>query len=75
VTLSTGRWLQQLELVPGSTTRVSVPSKEGELFVPLAVTSASGFVPAEVEGNSDRRLLGAWIEFTPDDTSKTSTNP
>jgi hypothetical protein len=62
-------------LVPGVTQRVTVPSKEGERFVPLTVESTGGFVPAEVEANPDRRLLGAWIAFIRDDIAKTSATP
>lgn len=75
VTLTTPRWSQRLELIPGVTQRVTVPSTPGERFVPLAIESSGGFVPAEVEGNRDRRLLGAWIAFIPDDTARTSATP
>ena len=75
VTFATPEWSQRLELVPGVTQRVTVPSKEGERFVPLTVESTGGFVPAEVEANPDRRLLGAWIAFIRDDIAKTSATP
>jgi hypothetical protein len=75
VTLSSARWSQQLELVPGLTAKVDVPSTDGEAFVPLHLTAASGFVPAQVERSRDERLLGAWISFIPGDTSKTSAAP
>ena len=54
VTLSTPGWSQKLELVPGVTERVTVPSKEGERFIPLTISSADGFVPAEIEQSRDR---------------------
>jgi hypothetical protein len=75
VTLAAPGWSQKLELVPGVTERVTVPSREGERFVPLTISSADGFVPAEVEQSGDRRLLGAWIAFIPDDTARTSATP
>ena len=75
VTIGTPSWSQKLELVPGVTQRVAVPSKEGERFVPLLITAADGFVPAEVESSKDRRLLGAWVAFIPDDTARTSATP
>lgn len=75
VTLATPGWSQKLELMPGVTQRVIVPSKEGERFMPLTIESTGGFVPAEVEGNRDRRLLGAWIAFIPDDIARTSAAP
>jgi hypothetical protein len=54
---------------------VTVPSKEGERYIPLTITSTDGFVPADVEQSRDRRLLGAWIAFIPDDTARTSAAP
>jgi hypothetical protein len=75
VTLVAPGWSKTLELVPGVTERVTVPSKEGERFIPLTVTSADGFVPAEIEQSRDRRLLGAWIAFIPDDIARTSATP
>jgi hypothetical protein len=75
VTFSSARWSQQLDLVPGLTAKVEVPSKDGEAFVPLQVTAASGFVPAQVERSRDERLLGTWISFIRGDTSKTSATP
>ncbi len=76
VTLTTPDWSQKLELVPGVTERVIVPSNAGDRFIPLTISSADGFVPAEVEpGSRDRRLLGAWIAFIPDDIARTSAVP
>ncbi len=72
VTLSTHEWSQRLALVPGSTERLMVPSKAGDLFIPLAIETTDGFVPAEVEASRDRRLLGAWIAVVPDEVSRTS---
>ncbi len=75
VTVSTPRWSQQLELVPGTTQRVTVPLSAGEPFIPLSIIAADGFVPAQIEPSRDRRLLGAWIAFIPDDISRTSSTP
>jgi len=75
VTLSRAGWSQKLDLVPGTTQRVTIPTKVGEEFVPLTIAAAEGFVPAEIEPSRDRRLLGAWIAFIPDDTSRTSSVP
>jgi hypothetical protein len=75
VTFETPGWSQKLELVPGVTQRVTVPSKEGERFIRLTVSSIDGFVPAEIEQSRDRRLLGAWIAFIPDDIARTSAAP
>jgi hypothetical protein len=70
---ATPDWTERVELVPGTTTKVAIPSTAGEAFIPLSVTSSDGFVPAEVEsGNKDRRLLGVWIAFIPGDTARTS---
>jgi hypothetical protein len=76
VTLATSDWSQTLELVPGLTQRVTVPSNPDERFIPLTVSSTDGFVPAGVEPQSrDRRLLGAWIAFIRDDIARTSAVP
>ena len=75
VTLATPDWSQTLELVPGVTERVTVPSKAGERFIPLTISTTDGFVPAEIEQSRDRRLLGAWIAFIPDDIARTSAAP
>jgi hypothetical protein len=75
VTLATPDWSQKIELVPGVTQRVTVPTTVGERFIPLTISSADGFVPAEVEHTRDRRLLGAWFAFIPDDIARTSAVP
>ena len=75
VTFATPEWSQRLELVPGITQRVTVPSREGDRFIPLTIESTGGFVPAEIEASRDRRLLGAWIAFIHDDIAKTSATP
>jgi hypothetical protein len=75
VTFATPDWSQKLELVPGVTQRLTIPSKDGERFIRLTITSTDGFVPAEIEQSRDRRLLGAWIAFIPDDIARTSATP
>jgi hypothetical protein len=75
VMLATQDWSQKLELVPGVTQRVTVPSPVGERFIRLTISTADGFVPAEVEQSRDRRLLGAWVAFIPDDIARTSGVP
>ena len=76
MTVATADWEQRTELVPGSTTRIVVPSKAGQIFIPLSITTADGFVPSEIEsGSKDRRLLGAWVAFIPDDSARTSAAP
>lgn len=74
-TLATPGWSHKLELVPGVTERVIVPTREGERFIPLTIATTGGFVPAEIEPSRDRRLLGAWIAFIPDDIARTSATP
>jgi hypothetical protein len=75
VTFATPDWSQKLELVPGVTARVPVPSKAGERTIALTISTTDGFVPAEIERSRDRRLLGAWIAFIPDDIARTSATP
>jgi hypothetical protein len=75
VTVAKPGWSQKLELAPGVTQRVTVPSATGERFIPLTISSADGFVPAKIEKSRDRRLLGAWIAFIPDDIARTSEAP
>ena len=72
VSVSTPSWSQKLELVPGVTQRVVVPTAEGAVFVPVTISAADGFVPAEVESSRDERLLGAWVAFIADEASRTS---
>lgn len=75
VTVSTPSWNRRLELVPGVTERVVVPSGEGQQLVPLTIACENGFVPGEIAKTRDRRLLGAWVAFIPDDISRTSAGP
>lgn len=64
VSLTTTRWSTSVDLVPGVTQTIVVPSDPRQPFTPLAITTNSGFVPSEVQpGNPDHRLLGCWIAF------------
>ena len=75
VTFATPGWSQKLELVPGVTARVTVPSKAGERTIALTISTTDGFVPAEIERSRDRRLLGAWIALFPDDIARSPQPP
>jgi hypothetical protein len=72
-TLQTRDWSERIELVPGMTRKMAVPSNAGEPFIPLSVTTSDGFVPADIDkGSKDRRLLGIWITFIRDDIARMS---
>ena len=75
VTVATATSSQRIALVPGVTERLTIPMSEGTAFVPLRITAENGFVPADVGGSRDRRVLGAWVAFIPGDTSRTSAAP
>jgi hypothetical protein len=65
-TLSSGRWTERIDLVPGTTTTVVVPSVPGEQLVRLSIASRDGFVPSQIDRESrDRRSLGVWVAFPP----------
>jgi hypothetical protein len=75
-TFSAPGWEGRLDLAPGVTQRIVVPARPGEHLAPLSISTADGFVPAvTTPGNRDRRLLGVWVAFIPDDTSRTSEAP
>jgi hypothetical protein len=64
VTFATPTWGAQVELRPGTPHDVEVPAPARPGPFLLRVTAAKGFVPAEViPGNTDRRILGCWIEI------------
>ena len=68
VSLATRRWTERIDLLPGVTQKIVVPSNPGDAFVSLSITSADGFVPAQLDRHSrDKRLLGAWFAFIPSD--------
>jgi hypothetical protein len=62
VTFSTPGWQTGVELVPGEPREVRIPARPGTRLVPVTISPASGFVPAEHGGGDDRRLLGCWVE-------------
>jgi hypothetical protein len=62
VVLSTYGWRDEHDLVPGTHTNILLPDPRRRI-VPLAIDTASGFVPFEYDPTSrDRRVLGAWVE-------------
>ncbi|HTL03235.1 MAG TPA: hypothetical protein VL243_13445 [Vicinamibacterales bacterium] len=64
VTFATPTWGERVALVPGTPrdVRVPPPARPGPFL--LRVTTERGFVPADViPGNSDRRILGCWVEI------------
>jgi hypothetical protein len=64
VTLATPRWRERLTLLPGVTREIHVPAGQDASPVPLTITTARGFVPAEVlRDSTDRRRLGCWVAF------------
>jgi hypothetical protein len=65
VELATSTWRTTLALEPGTARQVVVPAFPGQRVVPVRVSTESGFVPAETQGGSDRRLLGCWVEVLP----------
>ena len=75
VRVATDDWSHRVDLLPGAHATVLVPSKAGVPFVPLTIAPAGGFVPAEVDGGDDRRLLGAWVAFSPGDSARMSEAP
>jgi hypothetical protein len=45
---------------------VVVPALDTQRLLPVSITPAGGFVPAEHGGPpADRRLLGCWVEVVP----------
>jgi hypothetical protein len=66
VTLATSTWGKQVALRPATPIDVSVPAPPRPGPFLLRVTAAHGFIPADITpGNSDRRVLGCWIEVVP----------
>jgi hypothetical protein len=66
VTLASGTWRQTLALRPREERMVDVPveaGRPGSNAALLRVTTTAGFRPADLDpSNTDRRLLGCWIE-------------
>jgi hypothetical protein len=64
VTFATTTWGERVALTPGSERDVHIPAPARPGPFLLRVTTDRGFVPAEVlPGNTDRRMLGCWIEI------------
>ncbi len=67
VTFTTPGWEERLDLEPGGSRPVVIPTiLQPELGVRLALLAISvrdGFVPADIDrASTDRRVLGCWIE-------------
>jgi hypothetical protein len=62
VRFQTATWSATVALEPGVPRELQVPALRGQTLLPVRITAESGFVPAETNGGSDRRLLGCWIE-------------
>jgi hypothetical protein len=66
VTFATQYWSQVVDFLPGVPQTITVPATPGTRSVPLSVTTAAGFVPADLDADStDPRRLGVWVEFSP----------
>ena len=64
VVFETTTWGERLELQPGMPREVHIPppARPGPFL--LRMTALNGFVPSEViPGNTDRRMLGCWVEI------------
>jgi hypothetical protein len=62
VRFQTATWRATLALEPGVPRELHVPALRGQRLLPVRITAERGFVPADTDGGSDRRLLGCWIE-------------
>jgi hypothetical protein len=62
VRFETPLWETSIDLTPGEVREVRIPARPGTRVVPVRISPASGFVPAERDGGADRRLLGCWVE-------------
>jgi hypothetical protein len=64
VTVEAPFWREQVDLMPNLPREVQVPVRGRHGILSLRITTADGFVPAEVlPSNTDRRLLGCWVEI------------
>jgi hypothetical protein len=62
VTLTAGKWRQELHLDAGEERRIDVPLPSGRGAAPLEIASAAGFRPSERDpGSRDTRFLGAYV--------------
>ena len=67
VTFETPTWGERVDLAPGTPRDVHLPAPARPGPFLLRVTTAKGFVPADViPGSTDRRMLGCWIEIVPE---------
>jgi hypothetical protein len=62
VRFETVGWETSVELKPGEARELRIPARPGTRVVPVRISPAGGFVPAERDGGADRRLLGCWVE-------------
>jgi hypothetical protein len=62
VRFETPVWQATVDLQPGEAREVRIPARPGTRLIPVRISPASGFVPAERDGGTDRRLLGCWVE-------------
>jgi hypothetical protein len=66
VRVATPVWSTDVALTPGQHASVVVPALDTQRLLPVSITPAAGFVPAEHGGPpADRRLLGCWVEVVP----------
>jgi hypothetical protein len=64
VTIEALYWRERVDLTPNVSREVQVPTRGRPLIIPLRITTADGFVPAEIlPDDNDRRLLGCWVEI------------
>lgn len=64
VTFATTTWGERVGLTPGTPREVHIPAPARPGPFLFRVTTDKGFMPAEVmPGNTDRRILGCWIEI------------
>ena len=63
VTLESATWKETLTLEPGAERTLPLPRDRRRLAIPLKVTAATGFRPADFDPKTeDVRFLGVWIE-------------
>lgn len=66
VRVATPVWSTDVALTPGQHASVVVPALVTQRLLPVSITPAGGFVPAEHGGPpADKRLLGCWVEVVP----------
>ena len=63
VTLTSGRWREELSLGPGEERVMQIPLAPGRSAAVVTIASASGFRPSESDAASrDQRFLGAFVQ-------------